>query len=120
MTEDARLFPRVEEWVAQLEAMGHHGLAGQARKLLEMAEADYREFWNAPLTYAQAHEWGGYDETSLRRHVREGKTPLTPNGCMRRRHVPTKPGHVLPLGLDPNESAEQSWADRVRAEREAS
>ena len=109
-----------EAWIARLEAMGHQGPALQARKLLEVAEADRREFWNTPLTYAQASEWGGYDESSLRRHVKDGKLPLTPDGSIRRRHASVKPGHFVAVGLEPTEAAEQSWADRVRAEREGS
>ena len=100
--------------------MEHHRLAGQARKLLELAETDRREFWSTPLTYAEAHEWGGYSESTLRRDVRAGKVPLTTDGRIRRRHVPVKAGHVMPLGLEPNEPEEQNWMARISEQREAS
>ena len=119
MTEDTRLSPRLEEWIAQCEAMGQTDLAAQYRKALQLVEADRREYWNTPLTYAEAHEWGGYDESSLRRLVREGKIPPT-SGGVRRRHVPVRPGHVMPLGLEPNEDEEQNWMTSISEQREAS
>lgn len=118
MTEDTRLFPRVEEWIAHLEAMEHHGIAGQARKLLELAETDMREWWSAPLNFAEAAEWSGYSEGQLRRHVSEGKVGQTPEGKFRRRDLPIKPGHHMDIG--PAGVLGQHWTEDYRDNRRAS
>ncbi len=114
------MFERLEDWVSQLDSMGHTEDVIRAKKMLELAVTDHREFWNEPLTYLEAQAWGGYSVSQLRRQGNEGTVPVTPEGRIRRRHVPVKPGHVLPLGLDSTETGEQNWADRIRERREAS
>ncbi len=119
MTEDARLFPRVEEWIAHLEAMGHQGLAGQARKLLGLAETDLREWWDYPLTFTEAAEWSGYTESQLRRHVKDGKVGQTPEGKFRRRNLPIKPGHHIDH-LGSADVPGKHWTEVYRDNRRAS
>ncbi len=114
------IFEALESVADEFAAFGQADVANAVRETVRRAEDCRREFWNMSLTVAEAAVWGGYDESTLRRHVAKGVVPLAPDGRIRRRHVPVKPGHILPLGLEPTESAEQSWADRVRAEREAS
>lgn len=114
------IFEVLESVADELAAFGQADVANAVRETVRRAEDCRREFWNMSLTVAEAAVWGGYDQSTLRRHVAKGVIPVAPDGRIRRRHVPVKPGHILPLGLEPTESAEQSWADRVRAEREAS
>ena len=120
MTEDTGMWTRCEEWVAHLEAMEHHGLAGQARKLLELAQTDLREWWDAPMAYAEAAEWSGYTESQLRRHVNEGKVQQTPEGKFRRRNLPIKPGHHIDVGVRSAEVLGQHWTEDYRDNRRAS
>ncbi len=62
---------------------------------------------------------GGYSESQLRRLMSDGTLQATPDRKIRRRYVPVKPGHVLPLGLDPVADSEQHWMERIR-DRETS
>ncbi len=118
MTEDGRLSPRLEEWIAQCEAMGQTALAAQYRKALELVEADRREFWNTPLNYTEAHEWGGMSVSQLRRLVNDGTIPAV-NGRIRRVDVPVMAGHSQPLAID-DVDPQQHWTNQVSDERRAS
>ena len=113
------MFDPLERWASLLEEHGHDGDARRCRDMIARAEACWLEWWNTPLTYAEAQEWSGYDD--LRRQVKKKKVPQTPDGRFRRRHLPVKPGHFPPLGLDDvDEAGEQRWANGVRERREAS
>ena len=114
------LFADLESHADELAAFGQEPTATAVRETIRRACEARRAYWNAPLTIHEAAEWGGYSESQLRRLAKECSVPLASEGNIRRRHVPVKPGHVIPLGLDPVESSEASWRERMRQQREAS
>ncbi len=115
-----KMFVGLESFADELAAFGQEDVARAVRETIRRVREEEREFWNAPLTVPEAAEWGGYSESQLRRLAKECSIPLASEGNIRRRHVPVKPGHVIPLGLDPVESSEASWRERMQQQREAS
>ena len=114
------LFANLESHADELAAFGQEPTATAVRETIRRACEARRAYWNAPLVVHEAAGWGGYSVSQLRRLVSDNIVPVAPDGKIRRRHVPVKPGHVMPLGLDPTESSETSWAERMRQQREAS
>ncbi len=115
-----KMFVGLESFAGELAAFGREDIACVIRETIRRVREEEREFWNTPLTVREAAEWGGYSESQLRRLAKEYSVPLASEGNIRRRHVPVKPGHVIPLSLDPVESSEASWRERMRQQREAS
>ena len=114
------LFSDLESQADELAAFGQEPTATAVRETIRRACEARRAYWNAPLVVHEAAEWGGYSVSQLRRLVADGTIPVAPDGDIRRRHVPVKPGYVIPLGLDPMEAGETSWRERIRQQREAS
>ena len=110
----------IETHADELAAFGQEPTATAVRETIRRACEVRRAYWNAPLTIHEAVEWGGYSVSQLRRLVSDNIVAVGPDGKIRRRHVPVKPGHVIPLGLDPTESSETNWRERIRQQREAS
>lgn len=71
------------------------------RTVIAEARAALEAWWNAALTFEEARAWGGYSVSQLRRDVQAGRIPVTPDGRIRRRDVPVRPGHRLPLDAEP-------------------
>ena len=107
------IFDPLESVAAELAAFGQADVASAVRETVRRAEDCRRKFWNMSLTVAEASAWGGYDESTLRRHVAKGIIPVAPDGRIRRRHEP-------PLQLEPADDSEQHWTKRIRDERETS
>ena len=114
------LLAGIEAFADELVAFGQADVASAVRETIRRVRDEWQAHWDLPLTVHEAAQWGGYSESQLRRLVSDCTIPFAPDGKIRRRHVPVKPGHVIPLGLDPTESTEASWSERVRQQREAS
>ncbi len=114
------LFADLELHADELSAFGQEPTATAVRETIRRACEARRAYWNAPLAVPEAAEWGGYSASQLRRLVSDNIVAVAPDGKIRRRHVPVKPGHVIPLGLDPMESSETNWRERIRQQRETS
>ncbi len=115
-----KLFAGNESFADELSAFGQEDIACAVRETIRRAREELQEFWDESVTVSDAAAWGGYSESQLRRLMSDGTVQATPDKKIRRRHVPVKPGHVMPLGLDPVESSDTSWRERVRQQREAS
>jgi hypothetical protein len=114
------LFAALEASAAELEAFGAPDAAQGLREAIRRARAELEAWWNTPLSLADAGEWGGYSEGQLRRLIREGKITQAPDGGIRRLDVPVRPGHRLPLGLEPAAVAERGFVSQVVRHRQLS
>lgn len=84
---------------AELEAFGATAEAAAVRETVRRCGEALTAWWNEPLPVAAAAAWGGYTESGLRRALAEGKIPVAPCGGIRRRHIPVRPGHALPVDV---------------------
>ena len=97
---------------AETERLASFGFSEQAQvamTVLTRAREALRDWWDAPLTVADAAAFGGYSPSQLRRLLRDRTIPEAPNGGVRRRDIPIHPGHRIPLGLEPVAVAESDW-----------
>lgn len=78
-----------------LDAFGGAGVA--VREAVRRMAAELSAWWDEPLDMQAAATWGGYSPSRLRGLVHEGTIPVAPGGGIRRRHVPVRPGHALPV-----------------------
>jgi hypothetical protein len=78
-----------------LDAFGGAGAA--VREAVRRMQVELAAWWDEPLDMQAAAKWGGYSPSRLRGLVHEGTIPVAPGGGIRRRHVPVRPGHVLPV-----------------------
>ncbi len=115
-----KMFVGLESFADELVAFGQDDIASAVRETIRRAREELQECWDESVTVSDAAAWGGYSESQLRRLMSDGTVQATPDRKIRRRHVPVKPGHVRPLGLDPVESSDTSWRERVRQQREPS
>lgn len=115
--KSSSLFTALEASAAELEAFGSLEAAHALKEAIKRARAEVDAWWNAPLTFAEAEAWGGYNVGSLRRLIREGKVPQAPDGGIRRRDVPVHPGHRLPLGVEPTPVASEGFVGQVLQHR---
>lgn len=107
----------IDAEAARLARFGAGDLARVVEATAAQARAALERWWNEPLTVAQAERYGGYSGAQLRLLLREGTIPRAPGGGMRRRHVPVKPGHQLPIGLAPAPVADPDWTEDLRQNR---
>ena len=115
-----KLFDDLESFADELTEFGQDDLACAVRETIRRARQELQRFWDEPLTVSEAAAWGDYSESQLRRLVKDATVAITSDGRIRRRHVPVKPGHDAPLGLEPVDTGEQNWPERIRQQREAS
>ena len=95
-----------------------HQLNPNLVKAVIRAESAFDQWWNEPLAIPDAAAWGGYSESQLRRLVADVTIPVAPDGHIRRRHVPVRPGPNLPLGVDPAPAGAADWAANVVKRRQ--
>ena len=95
------IFGQIKADAARLAEYGQVEAAQAVTRAAEKAEATFQDFWNQPLSVNEAAEWGGYSESRLRDLLKGKEIPTAPDGGIRRRHVPIRPGHALPLDLEP-------------------
>ncbi|MGH7529908.1 MAG: hypothetical protein ACREMN_05950 [Gemmatimonadales bacterium] len=113
--DDADPFAAIE---AKAAAQWHPDAAAVARAIVAEARAAWETWWNAPLTFDEARAWGGYSASQLRRDVQAGRVPATPDGRVRRRDVPVKPGHRLPLDAEPAPTGAGDWTAQLIERRQ--
>lgn len=103
---------------AKAAAQWDPGVAAVAHSILADVRAALEAWWNAPLTIEQAHVWGGYSTSQLRRDVQAGRIPTVPDGRLRRRDVPVRPGHRLPLDVEPAPTGGADWTAQLIERRQ--
>jgi hypothetical protein len=108
----------LERLAAEFEAFGAGETAAALRESARRAGEGMAVWWNTPLSIAEAAAWGGYSESQLRKLVSETTIAVAPDGRVRRRDVPVRPGHVLPLGLEPAPSGRADWVGAVVERRQ--
>lgn len=111
------MFRKLEEAAAQLERFGWPDQARVTRETVRQATAALEDWWNQPLTIAEAQAWGGYSASQLRRLIQQGTILVAPDGGIRRRHVPIHPGHALPLGLSPDVAGRPDIVNQIHSSR---
>lgn len=89
------MFDDLRRTAADLESFGGAGTA--ILETVRRAALEFAAWWDEPLDMKAASEWGGYSASRLRGLVHDGTVPVAPGGGIRRRHVPVRPGHVLPI-----------------------
>jgi hypothetical protein len=94
------LLADLDSFAQEVEAFSPE-TARSIRETARRASEAFAAWWNQPLAVAEASAWGGYSESQLRRLIKEGVVPSTEDGGIRRRDVPTQPGHRLPLEIEP-------------------
>lgn len=111
--------------LARVQKAGGHLVAFGAREAAQVFEATLDRardaltiWWNEPLSIKDAEAWGGYSASQLRRLIAEGTVPVAPDGRLRRKDVPVRPGHKLPLGLEPEPEVKGDWTDELNARRQ--
>ncbi len=109
------LFSELDRQAAELETFGAAEASKAVRESVRRMRILLTAWWNEPLSLSDAASWGGYSIGQLRRLTKAGEVALAPNGRLRRRDVPVRPGHRLPLALEPAPVAAADWvADLVR------
>lgn len=91
-------------WREDAEVLERHGCVEEAERLRTKArevERAWDAYWNEELPVEEAAAESGYDTTTLRQMVRDGRVPdLRPPGSqgrirIRRRDLPMKPPHPV-------------------------
>jgi hypothetical protein len=103
---------------AKAAAQWDPGVATIARAILDEARTAWETWWNDPLTLDEARAWGGASTSQLRRDIRRGLVPATPDGRIRRRDVPVRPGHRLPLTGEPAPTGAGDWVAQLVERRQ--
>lgn len=114
----SRPFEYITEVASTLESFGVADHARVIRGTLAQVELAFDQWWNEPLAIPDAAAWGGYSESQLRRLMADVTIPVAPDGHIRRRHVPVRPGHNIPLGVDPAPAGAADWAANVIRRRQ--
>lgn len=109
----------IEAEAARLAAFGAGDLARVVQATAVQARAALEAWWNTPLTIAEAEQHGGYSGAQLRNLVRDRTIPSAPGTGIRirRRDVPVRPGHRIPLGFAPAPVAESDFLARLQQHR---
>jgi hypothetical protein len=103
---------------AKAAAQWDPNTAAIARAVLEEARAAWEAWWNTLLKLEEARIWGGYSTSQLRRDIQAGRVLATPDGRIRRRDVPVKPGHRLPLDHEPAPTGTGDWTQQLIERRQ--
>lgn len=111
-------FATLRDAGGQLAAFGARDAADVVKATLDRVDEALTAWWNHPLTLRAAEAWGGYSLSQLRRLIADGTVPVAPDGRIRRRDVPIRPGHPLPIGIEPAPSARPDWTESLRERRQ--
>lgn len=85
-------------------------------RLADELEEGWQQHGEEELSIAEAARESGYDESAIRKMRKSGRLPEGPNGGIRRRDLPRKPGHgVTPRGPRPVPPAGSSAATALGA-----
>ena len=114
----SRPFEYITEAASTLESFGFADQARVVACVVAQVESALAEWWNEPLAIPEAAAWGGYSESHLRRMVADVTIPVAADGHIRRRNVPVRPGHTLPLDVDPAPVGAADWAANVAKRRQ--